>query len=1096
MSQTKIWRIFSLALGFGLSTTVIVFYGALYLSGGQLLIAPGITVLMAGVVGLLIGFSYYFFFKLALRLVAWPFFAQAQRLITHSRAPLPTLGRSNEIDTLETVLTEALVALERQDLFSTIATNILPPLDLPWTLERIVSRAVQTSSAADSGLILLLDEANQRYTVQASYLLPISDEQLKHISLAAKPEKPNWVLTQRRPFIIADVQGDERVHPALRQAGIQSLLSAPLVIGNQLAGLLQLFNWSQPDAFDQNDLWLANIYADLTVAAINNEPFYKEVEDERLIAAALVRLSKIVNSTLELNQVLNLTLEQLAQVITYDSASILLAEEMDLTIAACRGLANPDALVGHTFRVAENDINYQVMRDQRAWVIADVQQMAGWRHYYDDLAGTPTIRAWIGAPLVVQDQSIGLLAIEKYEPDFYTEKNGDMVAAFAAQIVTAVHNARLFDSLRHKALEVAVMADNLNEEKSKLDAILKNIADGLVVTDAEGTIMLVNPAFKDMFSWSGIPLVDHPLPQLEELQRLITNALEDPEATFMADIPLADGRIFKASSAAIREEARTLGVVTVLRDITHEKEVDRMKSEFISTVSHELRTPLTSVLGFAKHIRKIFKKNLTPKISSDDRKSQQTVQYINEELDIVISEGERLTRLINDVLDIAKMEAGKLEWHMADVSIGSVIHRAVAVTTSIARAKNLTVKINIERNLPLVRADQDRLIQVVTNLLSNAVKFTDAGEIKVQTLKWQRLADGTIVPSTFTLPETQHTAFRQPGHWLAVRVQDPGVGIAKENLPHVFEKFKQIGDTLTDRPKGTGLGLAICKEITEQHGGHIWVDSELGVGSTFTFVLPLAPEATFRPSMSGEIRRRVVDTLLAGKKGKLILVVDDEENIRNLLRQELSEAGYRIIEAPDGIEALTKARQEKPDLIILDVMMPGLNGFDVTSVLKGDQSTAHIPVLILSIVEDKEKGFRLGAEEYLTKPLDTDKLLQSIAALLARAERGEGHKKVLVIDQDAAVIETMTRVLQERGHEVVGAYDGQDGLQKARQERPDLIVLNTLTSPVIDYEVLKSLMHEANTRDARIIVLTATISPEEVVGILEQGPQEKIEVVE
>ena len=239
--------------------------------------------------------------------------------------------------------------------------------------------------------------------------------------------------------------------------------------------------------------------------------------------------------------------------------------------------------------------------------------------------------------------------------------------------------------------------------------------------------------------------------------------------------------------------------------------------------------------------------------------------------------------------------------------------------------------------------------------------------------------------------------------------------------------------------------------------------------------------------MLGEICRRVAETLSAEGKGQLILVVDDEENIRDLLRQELSEAGYQVIEAADGTEALGKARQEGPDLIILDVMMPGISGFDVTSVLKADQATADIPILILSILEDREKGFRLGADEYLTKPLDTEQLLQSIATLLARAERGEGCKKVLIIDEDASVIEAITRVLQERGYEVVEAYDGQDGLEKARQERPDLIILDAMISKMNDYEVLRTLKYETETRDACVIVLAAATSPEEVAEILNWG---------
>lgn len=812
-------------------------------------------------------------------------------------------------------------------------------------------------------------------------------------------------------------------------------------------------------------------------------------EQEPQVTTTLARLTRLVNSTLEINQVLNLSLEQLARVLAYDAAYILLHEETQLRIAAYRGPADSEARVGYSFPLNKNQILRQVLSEQQPRLIEDTRTFGRWP--YDRAEAAPVPRSWLGAPLLVRDESIGLLIIEKNEPNFYDNKDELLAMTFADQIATAVQNAQLFDSLRHKALEVAVMADNLAEEKSKLDVIIRHIADGLVVTDAEGTIQLVNPAFEQMLSRPTTTLADRSLTHIEEIQRLIAEVLANQEQVVMVDIPLSDGRILKASSALIQEEKRMLGVVTVLRDVTREREVDRMKSEFISTVSHELRTPLTSVLGFARHINKIFKKDVATKVPENDRKGQRAVKYINEELEIIINEGERLTRLINDVLDIAKMEAGKLEWHMAEVSIEEIIQQAVTATSALARAKNLPIQLELKEHLPTVWADADRLIQVVTNLLSNAIKFTDRGQVIVRAQRLHISDNGTITPLGFNSLRSQYTALLQPGHWLAVSVEDTGIGISDENLPYVFEKFKQVGDVLTNRPEGTGLGIPICKEIVEQHGGRIWADSQLNAGSTFTFALPLEPEAMPKPLAPEMMRRRVADTLGNGKRGQLILVVDDEVNIRSLLRQELSEAGYQVIEAIDGLEALTKARQEKPDLIILDVMMPGLNGFDVTSILKSDQATLHIPILILSIVEDRERGFRLGAEDYLTKPLETDRLLHSIGALLERARRGESHRKVLVIDEDVTMLTTISNLLEQRGCEVIGAHNSLDGLKKAEREKPDLIVLNTPVLKMNNHEILNALRHESGMRDAPVIMLTNTISPEEVADILEQSLSKK-----
>jgi PAS domain S-box-containing protein len=372
--------------------------------------------------------------------------------------------------------------------------------------------------------------------------------------------------------------------------------------------------------------------------------------------------------------------------------------------------------------------------------------------------------------------------------------------------------------------------------------MLRNIADGLVVTDPAVRILLVNPAFETLFGQSADGLMGAPLSQViadRALQEAITEALQGRSVNPITDLPLPDGRTLRASSASIREGGESLGVVTVLRDITHEVALDRMKTDFVSLVSHEVRTPLTSVLGFAKLIQKSFEQHIAPQITLSDRKSCRVVERIHDNLDIIVSEGERLTRLINQVLDIAKMEAGETTWQMETTSITEVIHQAVAATSALAQAKGLNVWLDLERGLPPVRADQDRLVQVLTNLLSNALKFSDCGQIEVRASRLQIL-DG-VGPAASGGSDGSSPPTLSPGDWLVVSVRDSGVGIAPTNLPLVFEKFKQVQDTIGNRPKGTGLGLPICKEIVEQHGGHIWAESELGAGSCFSFALPVEP---------------------------------------------------------------------------------------------------------------------------------------------------------------------------------------------------------------------------------------------------------------
>jgi CheY-like chemotaxis protein/anti-sigma regulatory factor (Ser/Thr protein kinase) len=411
----------------------------------------------------------------------------------------------------------------------------------------------------------------------------------------------------------------------------------------------------------------------------------------------------------------------------------------------------------------------------------------------------------------------------------------------------------------------------------------------------------------------------------------------------------------------------------------------------------------------------------------------------------VVSEGERLTKLIDDVLDLAKIEAGKLEWHMETVAMADVVDRATAATSSLFDQKGLTLVKDIAGDLPPVVGDADRLMQVVINLISNAVKFTSAGSVTCRA----RLQDDGI----------------------AVSVIDTGLGISAADQPKVFEKFKQVGDTLTDKPKGTGLGLPICREIVEHHGGHIWVESEPGRGSTFSFVVPvkLEPAPVKRPvSLEALVRQLREQVVVAAPRSAGqppgILAVDDDPNIRALLQQEFTEAGYRLRVAANGREALAEVRRERPDLVILDVMMPEINGFDVAAVLKSDPQTMDIPIIILSIVEDRTRGFRLGVDRYLSKPIDMAALFREVGALL---ELGRSAKRVLVIDDNASAVKMLSGVLQARGYSVTEAH-GPELAARAVAIQPDIILLNAILSE--KPEIVKLLRFEKGLENVLFLV--------------------------
>ncbi|MHC5858741.1 PAS domain S-box protein [Nostoc sp.] len=620
---------------------------------------------------------------------------------------------------------------------------------------------------------------------------------------------------------------------------------------------------------------------------------------------------------------------------------------------------------------------------------------------------------------------------------------------------TEVALRQLNQELETRVLERTAALQNTLAETQGLNAILDNLADGLLVADTAGQITHFNPAFLAMYELTASDLNCHyrELP-VSGLAELVAQTQSHPGEVFSAEVELTKERIGQAVATAIfkkttdREPAICFGSALLIRDVTAEKEIDKMKTDFISTVSHELRTPLTSVLGFASIIKEKLETDVFPILPAEDRKLQKTIKRVGDNLNIIVSEAERLTSLINDVLDIAKMEAGKVEWQMQPIDPSELLDWATNSTASLFQTNGLQLVSEIEPGLPQILGDRNRLLQVLINLISNAVKFTESGCVTCRV--------------------------KQGNEGVCISVIDTGIGIAPEDQPKVFEKFRQVGDTLTDKPKGTGLGLPICKQIVDHHGGRIWVESESGKGSVFSFIIPTyASDQKTTANLNldtlvKQLKEHVITTkTVLNENRKTILVVDDDANIRELLRQQLENEGYNVREGKDGVDAIHQIKTARPDLILLDVMMPQINGFDVAAVLKNDPQTADIPIIILSIIENKERGYHIGIDRYLTKPIDTAKLLNEIGSLLYQ---GTSNKKVLVVDKNASALKILSDVLQAQGYSVIEASNPQECINKALSAKPDMIIIDSIFSQEAD--LVKTLRFEKDLENVFFIMLS------------------------
>ncbi|WP_019502649.1 response regulator [Pseudanabaena sp. PCC 6802] len=681
----------------------------------------------------------------------------------------------------------------------------------------------------------------------------------------------------------------------------------------------------------------------------------------------------------------------------------------------------------------------------------------------------------------------------------------------------------LADAFNEMTGQLRVFKDQLEENNRTLEqkveqrtielkAILDNMVDGLVTIDPHDRIAQCNPAFLNMFDRSRDQVEGKHYQEVlgDGLFDLIAASRGNYDRAMTIDMNLPQDRMGKLAVSSIRIPSHDndsevyLGSVVLVRDITVEKQVDRMKTEFVSSVSHELRTPLTSVLGFAKLIQKKLEETVFPLVQTEDKKALKAVRQVGENIEIIVAEGTRLTKLINDVLDIAKMEAGKTDWHMEPLTVEEIVDRAMSATSALFENKGLQAIRDIEDGIPPTIGDRDRLIQVVINLISNAVKFQDSGAVTCRV--------------------------KHAGDTLTISVVDQGIGIAPEDLPKVFEKFKQVGDTLTNKPQGTGLGLPISKEIVEHHGGKIWVESELGKGTTFTFTLPIkdttntadASASPSEPSSQPELIGSSVNAPVSGSveiaalnkvnsAQRSILIVDDDIHIRQLLRQVCEPKGYLVREARDGADAIAQIKSLQPDLILLDIMMPKMSGLDVALVIENDPSTANIPVVILSGIEERERAASLGVKEYLTKPIDVDLLNRTIDRLLMRQttesqaavavhdpvtstqakainvdalirqlqlplssnlEAPASVKTILVVDDDASTRKLLRQELEAKGYGIREARDATDAIAQIRSVKPDLITLDVIMPDMNGYAVAALLKQDPLTADIPIVMVS------------------------
>jgi signal transduction histidine kinase/CheY-like chemotaxis protein len=478
---------------------------------------------------------------------------------------------------------------------------------------------------------------------------------------------------------------------------------------------------------------------------------------------------------------------------------------------------------------------------------------------------------------------------------------------------------------------------------------------------------------------------------------------------------------------------------------------NRAKSGFLANMSHELRTPMNAIIGYSEMLME----------DAEDEGNEDAAGDLGK----IRAAGKHLLALINDVLDLSKIEAGKMDLYLESFEIAAMVDEVVATIDALVQKNDNRLRVEVDPSLGTMRADLTKVRQALFNLLSNAAKFTHAGEIGLEV--WGETVDGA--------------------DWVRMAVSDSGVGIPPDKLGHVFEEFSQAEDHTSRNYGGTGLGLPISRRFCQMMGGDITVASTLGEGSTFTIRLPLEVKQA-----SEEAEPEAAPPAVTPEPGEesTVLVIDDDPNALELLGRTLQRADMRVVTASDGEEALRLARSLHPAAITLDVMMPGVDGWQVLRELKADPETRDIPVVMVTMTEDRELGYALGATEFLTKPIQRDHLVRLIERLSSDPEAG-----VLVVDDDPEVRAMVRRSLEKEGWRVDEAENGRVALERVAERAPSLILLD-LMMPVMDgFEFVLEMRRVEATRSIPIVVVTAKSLTEEerrrldgdIAGLVQKG---------
>jgi hypothetical protein len=980
-------------------------------------------------------------------------------------------------------------------------------LDLDVALETLLD-TLRPLVPYDSASVMLLEDATHvAIRAERGFELWTAATQIGRTFDVETAGALRQVLQSRQSLLIADTYEYPGWDRPPGTEYIRSWLGVPLISGGEVIGVYSM-DKAEVGFFTEEHARLAEMLAAHGAVAIEHarllrdlrasnkqlqglvtehEQVRKAEHEQRVLAEALRDISVMLTSSLNLDQVFEGILNHVARVVPYDAASILLIRGEAVEVAHVRGF--DPSLIGLQFPLQRPNL-LRIIETGQPVMIDDTRTYDAWV----ETSETSWIRSDLAAAIRVGAEIIGFLSLDRDTPYAFTAEHVERLQTFADQAGIAVQNARLFEAehtqrrMAESLREVAAVLNATLDRDVVLAKIMEQLRrvihyDGAGILLHEGDALVISGGIA--FQQHSLA-IGHPIPLssndpavrvfVDQRPLVLSDVRADPDwidvpgteyIKAFVGVPLllgekAIGILTIDSSEAGSygdEDAHTLQAFanqaalaienTRLYDEAQRQNVylerarreaeaaTQAKSTFLANMSHELRTPLNAIIGYSEMLMEDAEDQALDGFAADLKK--------------IHASGKHLLDLINDVLDLSKIEAGRMDLYLESFDVAGMLQSIVSTVQPLVKTNANRLEVVADADLGVMRADLTKVRQSLFNLLSNAAKFTEHGLITLAAAR-ERSPAGPAGPSDGV-------------DWMTFRVSDTGIGMKPEQLERLFQVFSQADASISRKYGGTGLGLALSLRFCQMMGGDISVESTYGVGSTFTIRLPAQPAV---PQSAPE-PPRAVPAAPAAPGESIVLAIDDEPAVRDLVQRFLSKEGFRVVTAASGEEGLKLARELHPNAITLDVLMPGMDGWTVLAALKADPALSAIPVIMLSIVNDKNMGYALGVSEYLNKPIEREALV----AALRKCQQGTIASHVLVVDDDAATREMLRRLVQGEGWTVSEAENGRVALARMAERTPALILLDLIMPEMDGFQFVVEMQRNEAWRSIPVAVITA-----------------------